>query len=105
MRSMPKSTATTPDDCADLKQLLLWARANRFALRTAAVGTATVEIAADIALADGKPPAVPDKRDAENLYRVFGGEAVEKALGEANSGGALIEDDEDEPALPPRRRR
>lgn len=82
-------------DIDDLKNLLLWARKNRFAMHTLRVGSAHAEGVMDLAMVERGEPKTPTRQDAQSLYDEYAGGAIDEAIAKAETE-PLIEEDEDE---------
>lgn len=82
-------------DAATFRQLLTWARDNGFSLQQLTVGAVSA-VVLDVGDAKRRAPrgAVTDEDASANLYREFGGKALEEAEEAAEDETVYEEDDE-----------
>lgn len=86
------SSKPPPSDAATVTSLLLWARDKGIAISELQVGAIRVTCM-DMKLAAANVRA-PDKEDAANLYRQYGGDLFERAGSDLLE--TIIEDEEDD---------
>jgi len=79
-------------DVLDAIHLLLWARRERVAIAELSVGNVRLSVV-DLQLAGG-PPRVPDRSDADSLYRQYGGAVIDKVRREIADDDTFEDDDE-----------
>jgi hypothetical protein len=92
MDSMTSKSATPPSDATTVTSLLLWAREKGIAISELQVGAIRITCL-DMKLAAANVRA-PDKEDAANLYRQYGGDLFERAGTDLLE--TIIEDDDEE---------
>lgn len=94
MATKPTATAATTDVQA-VEDLVLWARSERIALSEVSVGTVRL-VMADLHLASSlAPPRPTDEQLRDNLYKQFGGDALEEAAAETGDSDAEYDGSEE----------
>ena len=89
-------TITPTDDAAQMRSLLLWARAESIVVTEITVGSVTMHVN-DLKLAAAVAPTTKQLSDEEaklNLYAQYGGKVLEDAEQQAELGG-ILEDEDD----------
>lgn len=88
-----KSSTSGSDE---MREFLLWARRQRFALSRVKLGELEVDIAADLELAPSAP-SLATPAPSEDPYETFGGTVLAKlrALQERESKGDSVVDEDD----------
>lgn len=92
---MTTSYSRTSDDLR-AQGFLLWARSEKIAISRLKLGDIEIDVAADLALAPSAP-SLANPRPTEDLYEVFGGEALKRLREQGNEqlqADPMVEEDD-----------